>query len=164
MDYIKLEDRVIYILKLCRKHISYEGHFIRKLPEIIIVPQITKEILKEAGLQSYSTVSQDLIKDRASTVPGGYDKNTLYIASLNTLNDMNLVFTIVHEFTHCLQDRFGKKFRKQFNYSEAPFELEAQEFERKFGFEIYHLYIDVVKNRFLKPKTLQMFQMLGGVR
>lgn len=71
-----------------------------------------------------------------SIIYGNFDtyRNIIFIYLNNHNTLLEVVQTIIHEYTHYLQSSYQyKKYQKIYNYKKNPYELEARNIEEKYG-------------------------------
>lgn len=75
-------------------------------------------------------------KIKRSIVYGNFDisRNIIYIYLNNNNTLLEVVQTVIHEYTHYLQSSYQyKKYQKIYYYTQNPYELEARNNEEKYG-------------------------------
>lgn len=81
-------------------------------------------------------LSPKIMKKKRSIVYGNYDiyRNTMCIYLNNNATVLEVVQTVIHEYTHYLQSSYRyKKYEKIYYYTQNPCEIEAKHNEEAYG-------------------------------
>lgn len=91
---------------------------------------------KRRKKQLLLTFSPQLKKKKRSFIYGNYDlyRNVICIYLNNNATILEVVQTVIHEYTHYLQSSYKlKKYEKSYNYTQNPYEIEAKYNEETYG-------------------------------
>ena len=101
---------------------EYYGKGKLSFPTISLHSDIYTRLSGETGMEGEESSSK-----------AEYDEteNEIYVYYLNVENEEDLLRSLIHEYTHYLQDisKFKKLYTQQYTYDTNPYELEARKAE-----------------------------------